>query len=146
GEAAFSLGRERALAVRPETDYAKAFELQAETAEMGLLDQMGIDVPFAGARDIRQLIHSASIGQTLEPGDLLEAAQTLKTARKARNVIEKLRDRVPRLAHIADGIGDFRFFTDDVDEAIASKGTVADSASDALATTRRELRTAEGRL
>ncbi len=145
-EAAFSLGRERALALRPETDYARAFELQSETAEMRLLDQLGIDVPFAGARDIRQLIHGASIGQALEPGELLEAAQTLKTARKARNVVEKLRDRVPRLAHIADEIGDFRIFTDDVDEAITSKGSVADSASDALATTRRELRVAEGRL
>ncbi len=146
GEAAFSLGRERALALRPETDYARAFELQSETAEMRLLDQLGIDVPFAGSRDIRQLIHGASIGQALEPGELLEAAQTLKTARRARNVVEKLRDRVPRLAHIADEIGDFRVFTDDVDEAITSKGAVADSASDALATTRRELRIAEGRL
>jgi len=145
-EAAFSLGRERALTVKPEVDFARAFELQSQTAEMRLLDQMGIDIPFAGARDIRRLVHSASIGQALEPGELLEAAQTLKTARKARNVVEKLRDRVPRLAHIADEIGDFRFFTDDVDEAVTNKGAVADSASEALATTRRELRTAEGRL
>lgn len=145
-EAAFSVGRELALAVRPETDYPKAFELQAQTAEMRLLDQLGIDVPFSGAHDVRPHIHAASIGQALEPGDLLEAAQTLRTARKAHNVIEKVRDRVPRLGFIADGCGDFRRFTDDVDSAITPRGEVADSASEQLATTRRELRIAENRL
>ena len=145
-EAAFSIGREMALAVRPETDYAQAFELQAQTAEMRLLDQLGIDVPFAGAHDIRPHIHAASIGQVLEPGDLLEAAQTLRTARKAHGVVEKVRDRVPRLGLVADGCGDFRRFTDEVDRAISPRGEVADSASEQLANTRRELRIAESRL
>src|SRR5690242_1951080 len=71
GETAFSIGRELALAVRPASEYAAAFELQSQTAEMRLLDQMGIDVPFAGARDIRPLIHSAAIGQALDPSDLM---------------------------------------------------------------------------
>jgi len=73
-EAAFSIGRELSLAVVPETEYAHAFELQARTSEMRLLDQMGIDVPFAGAHDIRQHIHAAGIGQVLEPSDLVEVA------------------------------------------------------------------------
>ncbi len=145
-ETAFSVGRELALAVRPSTEYAAAFDLQSETAEMRLLDHLGIDVPFAGARDIRPLIHSASIGQALEPGDLAEAAQTLKTARRARLVLEKVRDRVPRLAAIADAIGDFRTFSDEVDKSISSRGEVADAASEQLAATRRELRIAESRL
>ncbi len=145
-EAAFSVGREFALATQPETDYAAAFELQAQTAEMRLLDQLGIDVPFSGAHDIRPHIHAASIGQVLEPSDLMEAAQTLRTARRAHNVIEKVRDRVPRLGLIADGCGDFRRFSDEVDAAITPRGDVADTASEQLATTRRELRVAEARL
>jgi len=145
-ETAFSVGRELALAVRPEVDYQAAFELQSETAEMRLLDQLGIDVPFAGARDIRALIHSAAIGQVLEPGDLAETAQTLKTARRARLVLEKVRDRVPRLAAIADVVGDFRQCTDEVDRSISSRGEGADAASEQLAATRRELRIAESRL
>ena len=146
GETAFSVGRERALAVRPEADFAGAAELQAETAEMRLLDQMGIDVPFAGARDIRTAIHGASIGQGLDPSDLVDAAQTLKTAWRARNTIDKLRPRIPRLSRYADQISDFRRFIDAVDEAITPRGDVADSASDLLATTRRELRIAQDRL
>lgn len=145
-ETAFSVGRELALAVRPVTDYAEAFELQSQTAEMRLLDQMGIDVPFAGARDIRPLIHSAGIGQVLEASELAEAAQTLKTAWRARGVIEKVRPRAPRLAAISDQVTDFRRFGDEVDAAINTRGEVADSASELLATTRRELRSAQDRL
>ena len=145
-EAAFSMGRELALDVRPETDYASAFELQAQTAEMRLLDQMGIDVPFAGAHDIRSHIHAAAIGQGLEPGDLSESSQTLRTAWKARAVIEKIRDRAPRLAFISDGIADFRHFSEEVERAITPRGEVSDHASETLASTRRELRVAESRL
>jgi DNA mismatch repair protein MutS2 len=145
-EAAFSVGREFALALRPETSFARAAELQAQTAEMRLLDQMGIDVPFAGARDIRAAVRGAGIGQALDPGDLVDAAQTLKTAWRARATLEKIRPRVPRLAAIADAISDFRRFIEAVDEAITPRGEVADSASELLATTRRELRLAQERL
>lgn len=145
-EAAFSIGRELAMAVRPETEYERAFELQAQSAEMRALDQMGIDVPFSGAHDIRGAIRAAGIGQLLEPGDLVESAQTLRTAWSAHRVIEKLRDRAPQLALIADEISDFRRFTDEVDRAITPRGEVADNASEQLGTTRRELRLAESRL
>ncbi|MEO9255245.1 MAG: endonuclease MutS2 [Tepidiformaceae bacterium] len=145
-ETAFSVGRELALQVRPSPDYEEAFELQSQTAEMRVVDQLGIDIPYAGARDIRPLIHAAAIGQGLEPSDLMDAAQTLRTAWRAHGTIEKIRPRVPRLAFISDGIADFRRFIDAVDEAITSRGEVADSASELLATTRRELRIAEGRL
>ncbi len=145
-ETAFSVGRELALAVRPAPDYPSAFELQSETAEVRLIDQMGVDIPFGGARDIRPLIHSAAIGQALDPSDLVDAAQTLRTAWKAHNVVEKLRPRIPRLAAVSDQMADFRRFSDAVDEAITPRGEVADSASDLLGTTRRELRIAESRL
>ena len=146
GETAFSVGRELALKVRPATDYEEAFELLSLTAEMRLLDQLGIDVPFAGARDVRPTIHSAGIGQVLEAPELVEAAQTLRTAWRARTVVEKIRPRIPRLAAITDQVADFRRFSDEIDRAITTRGEVADSASDVLASTRRELRTAQDRL
>ncbi|MBI2766589.1 MAG: endonuclease MutS2 [Chloroflexi bacterium] len=146
GEASFSVGRELALAVRPATTFDAALALQTETAEIRLLDQQGIDLPFAGARDIRPLIHAAGIGQALDPSDLLDAAQTLKTAWRAHSVVERVRPRTPNIALIADGVSDFRRFTDAVDEAITSRAEVADSASEALAATRRELRIASDRL
>ncbi|MDZ7728405.1 MAG: hypothetical protein U5Q44_09580 [Dehalococcoidia bacterium] len=145
-ECAFSLGRERVAALRPETDFATVTDLQSTTGEMALLYQMGIDVPFGGARDIRPTLRSAAIGHLLEPQSLLEAAHTLKAAVRARRTIERASDRVPRLESIAAHIGDFFTFTDAVDESISDRGEVLDSASDALATARRELRQAQVRL
>lgn len=145
-ETAFSLGRELAMTVKPASAYASAAAMQHETAEMRLLDQMGIDVPFAGARDIRGVIHAAAISQEIEPSLLLDAAQTLRTAWRARAVIHKVGERIPRLMAIADGVADLRTFADAVDEAITSRGEVADSASELLASTRRELRIASDRL
>ncbi|WP_322818737.1 endonuclease MutS2 [Tepidiforma sp.] len=145
-EAAFSLGAERARALRPATDFATAHELIRQTAEMRLLDQLGIDIPFSGARDVRPSIKAAAIGQLLEAGALLECAQVLTTARRARLVLEKVRDRVPLLAAVGDAIGDFRGFADEVERAISPRGEVLDGASDQLALVRRELRAAEARL
>ncbi|MCC7363592.1 MAG: endonuclease MutS2 [Dehalococcoidia bacterium] len=145
-ETAFSIGRELALQVRPATDFGDIVLLQQQTAEVRLLDQLGIDIPFAGAKDVRPLVHAAGIGQALDPSELLDAAQTLRTAWRAKQVIERVRDRIPHLGEIADWVSDFRRFTDAVDEAITPRGEVADSASEQLATTRRELRTAQDRL
>ena len=61
-------------------------------------------------------------------------------------VLERIRDRAPRLARIGDRIGDFRPFADEVDRSITKRGEVADAASDQLASVRRELRNAEARL
>ena len=88
-ETAFSVGRELALQVRPATDLAEVTALQRRTAEMVLLDQMGIDVPFNAARDIRPTVHAAAIAQALEPGDLVAASLVLKTAMAARRLLRK---------------------------------------------------------
>lgn len=145
-EAAFRVGKELVLALRPQTDFETVAQLQGETAELLLLDQMGIDISFAGAKDVRQLIHAAAIGQYLEPPDLVDASGTMRASWRAKQVVGRVRDRVPRLGLITDAVCDFRRFVDAVDQAITARGEVADSASDELATTRRELRTAEGRL
>jgi len=145
-ETVFSVGRELALGIRPRGDLEGAIALQRRTAEMGLLDQMGIDVPFNGARDIRPTIQAAAIAQALDPGELSAAAQMLRTAMQARRLIERVSDRTPALAGIASGIADFRSLTGAVEEAINDRGEVADTASDQLATIRRELRLAQERL
>jgi len=145
-ETAFSAGRELALGVRPAATYEEALHLQQETAELRLLDQQGIDIPFAAAKDVRPSIHAAAIGQVLDPSELTDASQVLKTAWRARQVIERVRDRVPNLGVVAEDISDFRRFNDAVEAAITARGEVADSASEQLATTRRELRQAQDRL
>lgn len=145
-ETAFSLGRERVLQLAPSPDLDVVRERQSTTAEMRLLHQIGMEISFAGARDLRPTLQAASIGQMQETGPLLEAANTLNTAVRARRLVERVRDRVPRLGAIADRVADFFLFTDAVDKAITDRGEVADAASEALAIARRELRSALARL
>ena len=146
GETAFSLGRELALALEPERDHEAVLALQANTAEMTRIDQMGLDVPLGGMRDLRPLVHSATIGQAIEPTDLQEAAGALDTAWRARQLTERLAEQTPRIAAIAEGIADFRPFIAEVGRAITPRAEVADNASPELAAVRRELRGAQARL
>ena len=145
-ETAFSGGRELALALRPADDHGAALALQAETAEMTRIDQMGLDVPFAGLRDLRPHARAAAIGRALEAGELREAAAALATAFRARQLAERLADRAPRIAAIAADVADFRPFAAEVERAVTPRDGVADEASAALAATRRELRSATARL
>ena len=109
-ETAFSLGRELARDLRPASEYAVVLALQAETAEMTLIEQMGLDIALGGVRDLRPLLQSAAIGQALEPTELQDAANTLATAYRARQLTERLAERTPRIAERAAVIGDFRVF------------------------------------
>jgi len=145
-ETAFSLGRELALALEPEGQHEAVLALQAETAEMSHIDQMGLDVPLGGMRDLRPLVHAATIGQAVEPGDLQDAAGAFDTAWRAQKLAERLAERTPRLNAIAEAIADFRPFIEAVRRAITPRGTVADEASPELAAVRRELRSAHARL
>ena len=146
GETAFSLGRELALALEPEREHEAVLALQAETAEMTHIDQMGLDVPLGGMRDLRALVHAATIGQALEPTDLQDTAGSFDTARRARQLAERLAEQTPRIAAIAEAIADFRAFVTEVQRAITPRGAVADDASPELAAVRRQLRVAQGRL
>ena len=145
-ETAFSLGRELAVALEPEREHEAVLALQAETAEMTHIDQMGLDVPLRGMRDLRSMVHSATIGQAIEPTDLQDAANALDTAWRARQLAMRLAERTPRIAAIAEAIADFRPFVAEVSRAITPRGAVADDASPELAAVRRELRGAQGRL
>ena len=145
-ETAFSLGRELALALEPEREHEAVLALQAETAEMLHLDRMGLDTPLGGLRDLRPLTQAAAIGQVVEPGDLQDAATSFDTAWRARQLTQRLAERTPRLAAIAESIADFRPFIAETRRAITPRGTLADDASAELAAVRRQLQGAHARL
>lgn len=143
---AFSVGRELVLGLEPVGTFDDVVARQQLTAEALLLDQMGLDVPFAAASDIRPTIAAAEKDVALTAGDLQSAAWCLATAARARRVLERVGDRVPGLNRIGERIGDFHTFVDAVATAIDDRAEVADSASEKLATVRRELRIAQQRL
>jgi DNA mismatch repair protein MutS2 len=144
--ASFSLGKTRALGLRPTNDRIEAERRQTLTDEARRLVELNPHVTIGGARDVGDHVRRAGLGGRLEPSDLLDVAATLEAMRNLRRAILPHRERVEHLAELAAGLADLRSIEDAVGGAIDANGTVMDSASPALGHVRREVRIAHSRL
>lgn len=138
-------GRERAEALEPSIDAREVADALEETAESATLVTDG-EVPLRGTADIRDLVHRAAIGSTLDAPELLAVRDTLATIRQCRGFVLARRDRAPRLAGLAGAMGTFEPLKEAIRRTIADDGTIPDEASRELARIRREQRTAAARL
>ncbi|MEX2374268.1 MAG: endonuclease MutS2, partial [Dehalococcoidia bacterium] len=142
----FSVGRESALALRPVVDRDLVVRRQRQTAEAVYLRRMGIDVPLAGARDVRSTAGGAARGQALTAGDLLDVASLCRAAMQAARTLARNAEEAPLLASIGGGFADLSPLRDLIEGSIDEAGMVRDSASSELAQIRRELNEAHSRL
>ncbi len=146
GHTSFSLGRQRALDLTPTDDIRQAIVWQAETREARRLLDEKSDVHLGGVHDLRPLVEQASIGSTLVPMDLLTIRSTLVRARTLNRTLGRLADQFPNIADIAERLAAPSSVVDEIGRCIDERGEVLDSASDALARIRREMREAHSRL
>lgn len=144
--AACSLGSDAAAALEPSLDLAWITERQYETSEACEIIMNVSAFPLGGIHDIRQYISAAERESLLQPKELLDVAGTLFSARRLRAFLVKLNEPYPRLAAIAGRIDLFDKIEEQVQRAIGQNGEVLDSASDALARVRSELRSVRERL
>jgi DNA mismatch repair protein MutS2 len=142
----FSAGKELALALRPSPVLAEVQQRLQETREARhLLDTQG-GVSLGGAHDIRSLARNAQRGAVLPPAILLDIQDTLRTARRVRRVVTRLRGQVPLLANVAERIEPCQALAQEIDRCISDQGEVVDGASAKLARIRREMRITHDRL
>ena len=146
GLTAWSAGREAALALRPISDLDEVVRRQRETAEAITLDRLGVAVPMAGARDVRERVVAAARGSVLTPFELMDIAGMCRAAVVARRALVRIADTAPLLANIASAIPDLGPLRVLIEEAIDDQGAVRDSASPELASIRRALIAAHERL
>ncbi len=144
--ASFSLGRERALTLMPTDDIREARDWQAETREARRLLEEKSDVHLGGVHDLRPLAEQAVRGSTLLPGDLLSIRSTLTRARTLQRMLSRVAEQYPYVADVAGRIMAPHNLIEEIARCIDERGEVMDSASDALARIRRELREAHARL
>ena len=111
-----------------------------------MLDRLGVLIPMAGARDVRERVAAAARGSVLTPFELMDVAGLCRAATLARRALTRVADDVPLLANIAAGIPDLGPLRVIIEEAIDDQGAVRDSASPELASIRRELIAAHERL
>jgi len=142
----FSAGVALTLSLTPTADLAEARRRQQETTEARKLLSVKTDVTIGGARDVRPQAQTAARGGVLDPAEMLDLKNTLIAARTLYRILSKLSDQFPRLAFIASGIQETPGLVEAITRTIDERGEVLDSASERLATIRREMRVAHDRL
>jgi DNA mismatch repair protein MutS2 len=143
---AFAASIEKAHKLQPTANIDEARHRLAETSEAVQMLVTRPDLTIGGVRDVRQAVDLAAHGGVLTPTDLLDIKSTLVAARTLVRTFERLGDQYPTLFEIASQIPAPMGLVDGITRAISERGEVLDSASDALATIRRDLRIAHDRL
>jgi DNA mismatch repair protein MutS2 len=147
GFTSFSLSREYALALTPETDLDAVREAQARVAESWRALDSREDISLGGAHDIRSEVSRATLGGFLDPGQLLDVQSTLECSERIRNALARRSvEEFPWLGHVRTRIGIFREISALILQTVSPQGEILDSASPALGRIRSELRVAHQRL
>jgi len=144
-ETSFGPGHDAALALEPSTDPDEVSRRQAETTEARRLLDRAEGVPMGGLRDIRPFLEAAMSGDVLEPAQLLDVAQTCRSAERLRKFLVARQEKCPTLSGLAGGIGDFSELVADIERCVTDRAEIADTASRKLASVRSAARTTQAR-
>lgn len=147
--ASSSLGKEKAKALIPSTNFQEVVIAQEQTDEAAKVLRLKGNVPLGGLVDIRTTIKRAKIGGILNAVELNEVSGTLYAARQMKRFIEKMVEEEIELFHLpvfADKIVVLQEVERKISECIDDNGYVLDSASVALKGIRQQLRTTEARV
>ena len=147
--ASFSAGKELVLALRPSTDRDEVVRRQRVTAEARRLRELsasGGRAGLGGARDVRALADKAARAGVLQPGELLDVAQTLRAAGELHSKTTRFREELPLLASTADQMEPLPELVAEIERSIDPRGDVTDAASPLLSSLRRNVRVAHDRL
>ncbi len=146
GYCAFAASIEKAHKLQPTIHIDEARRRLTETSEAVHMLVTRPDLTIGGVRDVRQAVDLAAHGGVLAPTDLLDIKSTLIAARNLVRIFERLGQQVPTLFEIASQIPAPMGLVDGITRAISERGEILDSASQALAAIRRDLRIAHDRL
>lgn len=142
----FQGGTTLALNLRPTTDRLDAQRWQEETSEAVHLLDSDVRVTIGGTRDVRRAADNSLRGFTLPADDFLDIRSSLVAARTLKRQLLKLEERYKRLADIAYLIEECPGLVSAIGRTLDDRGEVLDSASPQLASVRRQLRVAHGRI
>ena len=130
---ACSLGRERALEMKPGDYFPYVRSRLSETTECRKLIVDRGSLPLGGVTDIRPWIRQAELGSTLDPRALLDIHSTASAARSLKLYLQKIATDYPIMAEKASGVGQFPSLETEISNCIGLNGQILDSASPELA-------------
>ncbi|SEO81283.1 DNA mismatch repair protein MutS2 [Amphibacillus marinus] len=146
-QAASSLGKDQARALKPSTNLEQVQLLQEETDQAVQIVRKHGDVPFGGITDIKPSIKRAEIGGILNPQECLQIASTIYGGKRLRRFIEQMEEpQSPLIREMVANIVPLTELETEIKQCIDDHGHVMDGASDKLRTIRTKIRTSESRI
>lgn len=142
-----TLGKEIAANLKPVNNPGTVEELLKETSDgVGFIVRKG-NPPLGGIHDIRESLKRAGIGSALNPGELMHVGDTLRAAenfkkysRDGRNSDEENNIVVALISNLIPN----KKVEEKIKRSIVSEEEIADSASSALLTIRRQIKSEQG--
>ena len=144
GLTAFAPSRELAEETAPLGDATHVGLLHDQTDEATRLLDEQAQATIGGARDIRQALERARRGGRLSPADLLDVAETLRATGLFAARLDEWRGT--HLAAVRADLDAAPELRARIERTVDEGGEILDSASPALAATRKRLRTAQDRV
>jgi len=145
----FSVASELALDLLPSDHTPTVRRMLQLTAEAHALLTALPEFSVRGARDIRNPIQGAVVGQILTPQQLMEIQDTLggaRTLRRSFGRIPERETRYPGLTDILVMVEEFPALEADIGRTVGPRGDILDSASPELGRIRSQIRVAHNRL
>jgi DNA mismatch repair protein MutS2 len=138
-------GKERSLALRPETDPQDVTRRQAETtAAVGMLTLRGTP-SFSGIKPVAPSLQRADRGGSLNTRELLGIAAVLRSARAAKEYGDREGAKTV-IDHLFRSLTANRFLEEKITGSILSEEEIADAASPELADIRRHIRASSSKV
>ncbi len=138
-------GRERARALRPETDQEEvAYHLKETSAAVDMMILRGTP-SFAGVKPVASSLQRADMGGALNTRELLGIAGVLRAARSAKEYGEGEGNKTV-IDHLFHSLQPNRFLEEKITGSIVGEDEIADSASPELASIRRHIRATSGKV
>jgi len=142
----FSASAALVRVLRPTNDLELALERLGRTTEARRLLIDHPQITIGDAHDISSQLILAERGGVLSAEELKDIKSTLSSARDLARTFEKLSDKFPRLSIIATPLPPPPGLIEAISRVFSERGEILDSASDKLASIRRELKVAYDRL
>jgi DNA mismatch repair protein MutS2 len=144
--AACSLGKEAALRIEPLLDQAEIQNRLALRTEMVETIRSGLSPSLGGLHDIRPHVRRARTGAMLEPEELAQTAETLRSIEFLDRWMIRVGEQFPRLGGLRQGVGEFSGVATAIEGCLDSRANVLDTASRRLSMLRHEIAQTEEKI
>lgn len=141
-----AMGQELAAALLPADYTAKVRELLAETREAVLLLERQASPPIGGLPDVRAILRRTTVESVLSGEEIVQVLMALRLVHALDSFLRNHNEEAPLLGARLEGFVSFSRLEMELERAFDEEGTLLDTASVELASSRRDIRSCQHRI